>query len=99
MPEFYRIGAGVDEAAQCHVTRDAEKQWNQATRPPARALLMLPPLSGGLSVAPVILAGHRSNLAAAHAAPKPLSIPTTVMPAAQDASIASSAVTPSSDAP
>ncbi len=47
-------------------------------------------------------AGHRrarSILATAHAAPKPLSTPTTVMPLAHDASIASSAVTPSSDEP
>ena len=37
--------------------------------------------------------------ATAQAAPKPLSMPTTVTPAAHDESMASSAVTPSSDAP
>ena len=40
---------------------------------------------------------HRRRRATAHAAPKPLSMPTTVIPDAHDASIASSAVTPSSD--
>ena len=44
-------------------------------------------------------AGTRSARAIAHAAPKPLSMPTTVMPLAHDACIASSAVTPSSPDP
>ena len=44
--------------------------------------------------------GHdRRILATAHAAPKPLSMPTTVTPLAHDACIASSAVTPPSEAP
>ena len=42
---------------------------------------------------------HFSIRNTALAAPKPLSMPTTVMPAAHDASIASSAVMPSSAAP
>ena len=41
----------------------------------------------------------RSIRATAHAAPKPLSMPTTVTPLAHDDSIASNAVTPSSAAP
>jgi len=45
-------------------------------------------------VAPVVSTGHRSTLATAHAAPKPLSIPTTVIPAAHEACMASNAVTP-----
>ncbi len=40
-------------------------------------------------------AGHGIILAIAHAAPKPLSIPTTVTPLAHDACIASNAVMPS----
>src|SRR5689334_15370147 len=40
--------------------------------------------------------GHFRSLKTALAAPKPLSMPTTVMPAAHDDNIASSAVTPSS---
>ena len=42
---------------------------------------------------------HLSNRITALAAPKPLSMPTTVMPAAHDASMARSAVTPSRAAP
>ena len=42
---------------------------------------------------------HGSARAIAHAAPNPLSIPTTVTPLAHEACIANSAVTPSSDAP
>src|SRR4051794_10097233 len=42
---------------------------------------------------------HFNNRITALAAPKPLSMPTTVMPAAHDASMASRAVTPSSAAP
>ena len=49
------------------------------------------------------LAGHRvghvNMRAIAHAAPKPLSMPTTVTPLAHEACMASSAVTPSSPAP
>ena len=43
--------------------------------------------------------GHCIILAIAHAAPNPLSIPTTVIPLAHDACIANSAVTPSRPAP
>ena len=42
---------------------------------------------------------HKAVLATAQAAPNPLSMPTTVTPAAHDACMASSAVTPSSAAP
>ena len=44
-------------------------------------------------------AHRRSTRATAHAAPKPLSMPTTVTPLAHEASIASNAVTPSRAAP
>ena len=44
-------------------------------------------------------AGHRRILATAQAAPKPLSMPTTVIPAAHEACMASNAVTPSSEEP
>ena len=43
--------------------------------------------------------GHVNMRAIAHAAPKPLSMPTTVTPLAHDACMASRAVTPSSPAP
>ena len=52
----------------------------------------VPPRDGGHGVGPRMRA-------TAQAAPKPLSIPTTTMPAAQLASMASSAVTPSKAAP
>ena len=64
------------------------KQWNQAT------------VRGPVSVrrrwrsAP-IADSSRHMRATAQAAPKPLSMPTTVIPAAHDACMASSAVTPS----
>ncbi len=44
-------------------------------------------------------AGHVNMRAIAQAAPKPLSMPTTVTPLAHDACMASNAVTPSSPAP
>ena len=52
------------------------------------------------TVEPHGAAAHRGSIrATAHAAPNPLSMPTTVTPLAHDACIASSAVTPSSAAP
>src|SRR5215212_2510216 len=51
-------------------------------------------------VGPASRAGHAGSiLSTAHAAPKPLSIPTTVRPAAHDDSMDSRAVTPSKAAP
>ena len=65
------------------------KQWNQATAAVAstrrRRRVGSP--------------AHGSIRATAQAAPKPLSIPTTVIPAAQEACMASRAVTPSRAAP
>ena len=49
--------------------------------------------------ATVVIVDTARMRATAHAAPKPLSMPTTVMPAAHDDSMASSAVTPSRAAP
>ena len=46
-----------------------------------------------------VVHAHASRRATAQAAPKPLSMPTTVTPDAQEASMASRAVTPSSPAP
>src|SRR5205085_7444657 len=54
----------------------------------------------GEAVEPGDGGGHRPQIrATAHAAPNPLSMPTTVIPAAHDACMASSAVIPSSAAP
>ena len=97
--QLYGIGSSIDQAAQCHVPRDAREAVKPSEAPatapgPGRRGAM-----ARLSGAFVTFAGHRSNLAAAHAAPKPLSIPTTVIPAAQEACMASSAVTPSREAP
>ena len=68
------------------------KQWNQATDVPRagrrRRWFARRPEHP-----------HGSIRATAQAAPKPLSMPTTVMPAAHDACMASSAVTPSRAAP
>jgi len=97
VPQLHGIGSGIDQAAQCHVpryTREAVKPSDAPTTAPGRRDAL-----ARLSGAFVASAGHRSNLAAAHAAPKPLSIPTTVIPAAQEACMASSAVTPSREAP
>ena len=59
------------------------KQWNQAT------------VGRRAAGAPVT----RSSRATAQAAPKPLSMPTTVMPEAHETSMASRAVIPSRPAP
>ena len=72
-------GARVDETPERHVAGDAVEA--------------VEPSDGGHdgSLAPAVM----QMRAAAHAAPKPLSIPTTVTPDAHDANMASRAVMPS----
>ncbi len=100
--DLVQVGAGVDEAAQRHVPGDA----GEAVEPGDVDLPGWGPNPTLLrSVGPLPHAGraavrsHRRRRATAQAAPYPLSMPTTVIPDAHDASIASSAVTPSSAAP
>ena len=74
------VGTGVDEAGECHVAGDPREAVE-------------PRDVGHVSVdRDRSCTVHSRN--AAHAAPNPLSMPTTVTPAAHDASIASSAVMP-----
>ena len=81
------VGTGVNECRHRHVASGARKA--------------VEPRGADWSAQPRGFVGgtHGSILAIADAAPKPLSIPTTVMPLAHDACIASSAVTPSRPAP
>ena len=69
------------------------KQWNQATV--ARPRPGQPGGRGPVRARSTAGRGHGSIRATAQAAPKPLSIPTTVIPAAHEACMASRAVTPS----
>ena len=85
-PDRHRIGTGVDERTERHVTAHAGEAVE-----PRRAR--------DRRVVALAQRGVRSIRATAHAAPYPLSIPTTVTPAAHDESMASSAVTPCSDEP
>ena len=83
LDDLVEIGAGVEQAAEGHVAGDARR--SSGTR---------------RCSCPVDASrAHGSMRATADAAPKPLSIPTTVRPAAHEACMASSAVTPSSAAP
>ena len=84
-----QIGTSVDQAAKRHVPGDP----GEAVEPGHRASTL------NWVVGSCRQPTHGSIRASAHAAPKPLSMPTTVMPAAQEACMASSAVTPSSAAP
>ena len=85
--ELATVGSGVDEAAERHVPGDAGEAVEPGDPPLGPGIRR----SGSSRLSP---SGHRSILATAHAAPKPLSIPTTVIPAAHEACIASNAVTP-----
>ena len=88
------VSPSVDQAAERHVTGDpGEAVEPSDPRPEPRGRL-----AGSVQAAGGVLV-HRSARVAAHAAPKPLSIPTTVTPEAQEANIASNAVTPSNEAP
>jgi hypothetical protein len=89
-PHLAEVGAGVEQRTECHVAGDA----TEAVEPGD-------PASG---VAGGAVGAHRSVPTGsmrdtAIAAPNPLSIPTTVTPAAQVAIIPNNAVTPSSPAP
>ena len=91
------VGAGIEQAAERHVPGDP----GEAVEPGHRARPGPPvdaPARRRTSVT-TCDAGHGSIRATAQAAPNPLSMPTTVMPAAHEACMASSAVTPSSAAP
>ena len=96
-------GARVEQAAQRHVPGDAGEAMEP--RHPARLLRRgrlrrrRSPPSRALSRALPGAGGHGNIRATAQAAPNPLSMPTTVSPAAHDACIASNAVIPSSAAP
>ena len=88
--DLAEVGAGVEQAAERHVPGDAR----EAVEPRHRARVRgAAGRTGDVGVA------QRRSRAMAQAAPKPLSMPTTVTPAAHEASMASSAVTPSRLAP
>jgi hypothetical protein len=93
-PHLVEVGAGVDERPSAMSPAMPEKQWNQAMVTKRLALWWTPRCRrrGGWP-------GFRNMRATAQAAPYPLSMPTTVMPAAHEASMPSSAVTPSRPAP
>ena len=86
-----RVGARVHECAEGHVARGP----GEAVEPGGADATLV----AGSGTARKGHAGTRRMRAIAHAAPKPLSTPTTVTPLAHDACIASSAVTPSSPEP
>ena len=88
--DLVESGSGVDEAAERHVPGDAGEAVEPGDGPSRRR--------DRRDGAPGV-DGHGSIRARAHAAPKPLSIPTTVIPAAHEACMASRAVTPSRAAP
>ena len=85
-----QVGAGVQQAPESHVAGDAGK----AVEPSQMAAAGKG--RGGLRCRGT---GHGSIRAMAQAAPNPLSMPTTTIPAAQDACMANNAVTPSRAAP
>ena len=76
--------------------RQGRHRRRRATRAPCRRRY---PKSSGTTRSPCQHPRRRNTRKTAQAAPKPLSMPTTVTPDAHDACIASSAVTPSSAAP
>ena len=86
------VGAGVDECGHRHVACDARLAVEPGD--PSAIGCRRPRRRGTCH-----RFGHVNIRAMAHAAPKPLSMPTTVTPLAHEACIASSAVTPSSPAP
>ncbi len=87
------IGPGVDQAAEGHVTGDAGKAV-----PPGDGRHRTACRSASAELVVSSARGPRMR-ATAQAAPKPLSMPTTTSPEAQEASMARRAVTPSSPAP
>ena len=87
------IGAGIDQAAERHVAGDPGKAV-----PPGEGRHRAVRAARGAGGGRATTAGPRMR-ATAQAAPNPLSMPTTTIPEAQDASMARRAVTPSRPAP
>ncbi len=103
------IGSGVEEAAERHVAGDPREAVEPGDGLPGDGAVGLGLVVGAATLgapgppgAPVRRGLERAHCrirATAQAAPKPLSMPTTLTPAAQEASIASRAVIPPNDAP
>ena len=91
--DLVEVGAGVDQRAQGHVAGHAGEAVEPCRGHGATPWSWRSPAARRTPV------GETNMRATAHAAPYPLSMPTTVMPAAHDANIPRSAVTPSSPAP
>ena len=92
------IGSGIEKTAESHIPGDAGeavKPGDRRGRPDPDVCFHL----GRRALESGAGSAHGRIRATAQAAPKPLSMPTTVRPAAQEACMARRAVTPSRAAP